>query len=559
MIARICIKNFALIENTEIEFNQGLNVLSGETGSGKSIILDALNFALGAKADKSIVRYGATECIVSAEFTQINSQVKEVLLEQDIECDDDIVIVKRKFNLDGKSSIKINGETATVSMLRKITSKLVDIHGQSEHFYLLSETNQLEVLDKFCGDELLNLKEQLKEPIDKIKTLNSNIRKLEDSTIDGERRTDILKFQIEEIESADIKENEEEELLDLRKKIINSEKIISSLSEAKGLLSDENSAVDLLAQAVKRLSQISDYSEDYSKIYQFGEELLSQIGEMEGDITDKLEQIDFSPEQADEVEKRLDLIRDIKKKYGKTIEEINLFKENAQIEYDNIVNGEKILQKWKTERDNEEKVLTSLYQKITQLRKAKAKEFSSGICEQLKTLSMKSAQFDISFSTQEGLLLNGIDKIEFNFSANLGEPLKSMSKVISGGEMSRLMLSLKCQTSSLQEIPTYIFDEIDAGISGVTAQVVAEKLADISKQKQIIAISHLPQIAAMSDTSYLIYKFEDENKTYSSIKMLDEGGKISEIIRLIGGDDSSESAKIHAREMLNKANAYKTK
>ena len=558
MIARICIKNFALIENTEIEFSQGLNVLSGETGSGKSIILDALNFALGAKADKSIIRYGATECIVSAEFTQINSQVKSVLQEQDIECEDDIVIVKRKFTLEGKSLIKINGETATVSMLRKITSRLVDVHGQSEHFYLLSEENQLEVLDKYCGEQLIALKENLKEPIEKIKTLNASIKNLENSTVDGERRTDILKFQIEEIEGADLKENEEEDLLDLRKKIINSEKIISSLSEAKSLLSDENSVVDLFAQAVKRLSQISDYSAEYSKIYQQGEEILSQLAEIESDVGDRLEQIDFSPEQADEVEKRLDLIRDIKKKYGKTLEEIIAFKENAQTEYDNIINGEQTLQKWRAQKAQEEEKLNSLYSKITKLRKEKAKEFSNGICNELKTLSMKSAQFDISFSVQEGLSLNGIDQIEFMFSANLGEPLKPMSKVISGGEMSRLMLSLKRQTSSLQEIPTYIFDEIDAGISGVTAQVVAEKLANISKEKQIIAISHLPQIAAMSDTSYLIYKFEDQNKTYSNIKMLDEKGKISEIIRLIGGDENSQSAQTHAKEMLDKANAFKT-
>lgn len=559
MIARINIKNFALIENTEIEFNQGLNVLSGETGSGKSIILDAINFALGAKADKSIIRYGATECIVSAEFTQVGLQVKNALSEQDIECDDDTVIIKRKFNLDGKSLIKINGETATVGMLRKITSRLVDVHGQSEHFFLLSEDNQLEVLDKYCGEQLISLKEKLIDPIQIIKNLNNNIKKLEDSTIDGERRTDILKFQIDEIESADLKENEEEELLVLKKKILNSEKIISSLSEAKGVLSEENCVIDLFAQAVKRLSQISDYSEEYSKTYQFSEEVLSQLSEIEADITDKLEQIDFSPEQADEVEKRLDIIRDIKKKYGKTLEEVNLFKQNAQIEYDNIINGEQTLEKWRKEKEQQLAILTKIYQEISSLRKQKAKEFSNGICEQLKTLSMKSAQFDICFTEEEGLNLNGIDKIEFMFSANLGEPLKSMAKVISGGEMSRLMLSLKCQTSALQEIPTYIFDEIDAGISGLTAQVVAEKLADISKEKQIIAISHLPQIAAMSDTSYLIYKYEDEVKTYSNIKMLDDNGKILEIIRLIGGDENSESAKIHAKEMLDKAKVYKTK
>ncbi len=559
MISRISIKNFALIDSTEIELSEGLNVLSGETGSGKSIILDALNFALGAKADKSVIRHGATECVVSAEFIKINSKVQQVLNELDIEYDDS-VLIKRKFTLEGKSSIKINGETATVGMLRKVTSKLVDIHGQSEHYYLLNDSNQLEVLDKYCGEPLIDLKEKLAEPISAVKELNLKIKKISDSTVDGARRTDILKFQIDEIEQADLKENEEEDLLDTRKKIINAEKIISSLSEAKGFLSEENCSIDLLAQAVKRLSQISDYSEDFSHIYDLGESILSQISELEGEISDNLEQIDFSPEQADELEKRLDLVRDIKKKYGKTLKEINNFKENAIIEYENIINGGKILENLQAQLSTEQEKLNKIYAKITSLRKEKASAFTHSVTNELKSLSMKSAVFDIELTqSEESLSLNGTDRVEFMFSANLGEPLKPMSKVISGGEMSRLMLALKCETSAFQEIPTYIFDEIDAGISGVVAQVVAEKLADISKNKQIIAISHLPQIAAMADASYLIYKFEDQTKTYSSIVPLDEQGKLGEIVRLIGGDINSESAKEHAKELITKANQYKFK
>jgi len=557
MISRISIKNFALIENTEIELSNGLNVLSGETGSGKSIILDALNFALGAKADKSIIRYGSNECVVSAEFINLNSRVEEVLNELDIEFDDSVVI-KRKFTIEGKSSIKINGETATVGMLKKITSKLVDVHGQSEHYYLLNESNQLEVLDKYCGEELVLLKEKLVEPIAKIKEINAKIKKLSDSTLDGARRTDILKFQIDEIEQADLKENEEENLLEIRKKVINAEKIISSLLEAKSCISNENSAIDLFSQAVKKLSQISDFSEDYSRIYELGENILSQLGELEGEISDNLDQIDFSPEQADEIQNRLDLIRDIKKKYGKTLEEINSFKENAIIEYDNIINGGKTLEKLENELSKEHSNLNKIYSSITNLRKEKSKVFTQNVTNELKSLSMKSANFSIELSEdEEKLSLNGVDRAEFIFSANLGEPLKPMSKVISGGEMSRLMLALKCQTSALQEIPTYIFDEIDAGISGQVAQVVAEKLVDISKNKQIIAISHLPQIASMADSSYLIFKFEDETKTYSTITKLDEQGKLGEIIRLIGGDSNSESAKAHAKELLDRANAYK--
>ncbi len=559
MISRISIKNFALIENTEIELSSGLNVLSGETGSGKSIILDALNFALGAKADKSIIRYGASESVVSAEFINLNPRVEEVLSELDIEFDDSIII-KRKFTLEGKSSIKINGETATVGMLRKITSRLVDVHGQSEHYFLLSEANQLEVLDKYCGEELSELKEKLLNPIANIKELNAKIKKLSDSTLDGERRTDILKYQIEEIEQADLKENEEEGLLDLRKKIINAEKIITALYESKNFISEECGVIDLISQASKRLSQISDYSEDYSRIYDLVENILSQTNELEVEIGQALDQIDFSPEQADEIEKRLDLVRDIKKKYGKTLEQINQFKENAIIEYDNIINGGKTLEKLNASLEQEQKTLNNIYSQISKLRQDKALSFTEKVTRELRCLSMKSAVFDIELTRSEEVLsTNGADKAQFMFSANLGEPLKPMSKVISGGEMSRLMLALKCETSSLQEIPTYIFDEIDAGISGMVAQVVAEKLADISKNKQIIAISHLPQIAAMADASFLIFKYEDENKTYSTIQSLDKQGKLGEIIRLIGGDNSSESAKAHAEELIEKANVYKLK
>lgn len=556
MISRIIIKNFALIEHTEIEFNNGLNVLSGETGSGKSIILDALNFALGAKADKSVIRYGTSECYVSAEFTDISRELKNIFEELDIECEDTVVI-KRKFTQEGKSSIKINGETATVGMLKKITSKLVDVHGQSEHYYLLSETNQLEVLDKYCGEELQKLKNQLVEPLQEIKIIKEKIAKLSDSTVDGERRTEILKFQIDEIENADLKENEEDELVELRKKIINAEKIITALSESKAFLEEENACQDLLAQAVKRILNISNYSQEYEKIGELGEEILSKLSDFSSLISDQLDSVDFSQEQAEEIENRLDLIRDIKRKYGQTLEEINRFKETALEEYENIVNGGIVLEKLNKQLSEQLNKVDKLYNKITSLRQNKATIFSQKVTERLKELSMKSAVFSVEFSKEEKLSLNGVDKIEFTFSANKGEPLKSMAKVISGGEMSRLMLALKCEISALQEIPTYIFDEIDAGISGLVAQTVAERLYFISKNKQIIAISHLPQITAMSDTSYLIYKYEDENKTYSSIKTLDNLGKVAEIVRLIGGDLNSSSAVAHANDMLEKAKNFK--
>jgi len=558
MISRISIKNFALIEHTEIDFNNGLSVLSGETGSGKSIILDALNFALGAKADKSIIRYGSQECSVLAEFSSISKSVKEVLAELDIEAEDEIV-VKRKFTLEGKSSIKINGETATVGMLKKITSKLVDVHGQSEHYSLLSETNQLEILDKYCGEKLIVLKEKLVSPIKEIKSITEEIQKLSNLTINGQSRTDLLKYQIQEIENADLKQGEEESLLELKKQINNSEKILSALAEAKAYLSEDSASCDLLSYALKKLSSIAEYSQNYSCLLDEGEEILSSLSDFSCRISDLLEEIDFSQDQANEIEERLDLIKQIHNKYGLTVEDVNDFKERAIIELDSIINGEKIVAQLSNKLSVIEKELENLYKEISAIRQEKAKEFSEKITRELKNLSMQSAEFSIGFSLEDKKLdYNGLDKIEFLFSANKGEPLKSMSKVISGGEMSRLMLALKTEISSLQDIPTYIFDEIDVGISGNVAQTVAERLYNISKNTQIIAISHLPHITAMSDTSYLIYKYEDESKTYSNIKQLDEKGKIEEIVRLIGGSVNSESAVAHATDLLNNAKKIKS-
>ncbi len=556
MIQKISIKNFALIDNTEIEFNSGLNVLSGETGSGKSIIIDAINFALGAKADKSCIRFGSQECLVTVNFSVDNDEVKQVLNDFDIEFDDEL-IVKRKFTVEGKSSIKVNGETVTGGMLKKITSCLVDVHGQSEHYSLLDKENQLSVLDKYCGQELSDLKQRLLSPVAQMKKTLSELKRLSANS-DGERRLDILKYQIEEIEKVDIRKGEEENLLEERKIIVNAEKIADSLGEAYSLLSGEDKGVDAIVSAGRRISQLLSFGEKYSQIYDGLENAISILNEQTYAVKDLLDGLDYSEQKADEIEKRLDEIRDLKRKYGGSYEAVQEFLKSAQREVDEIVNSTEIVEKLNSDKTKLEKELNEIYSEITNCRKKYALKFCKSVTESLKTLAMQSATFEISFTEkQDSLSLNGRDEIEFLFSANKGEPLKNMAKTISGGEMSRFMLALKSEISAMNGISTYIFDEIDAGISGQVALTMAKKFAEIALHKQIIAISHLAIMTAMSDTSFLIYKFENETKTYSTIKVLDYNGKINEIIRLVGGQNDSEIAKTHAENMIKQATEYK--
>lgn len=556
MIQKISIKNFALIDNTEIEFNNGLNVLSGETGSGKSIIIDAINFALGAKADKSCIRFGSQECLVTVNFSVDNDEVKQVLNDFDIEFDDEL-IVKRKFTIDGKSSIKVNGETVTGGMLKKITSCLVDVHGQSEHYSLLDKENQLSVLDKYCGQELSDLKQRLVCPVTQMKKTLSELKRLSANS-DGERRLDILKYQIKEIEKVDMRNGEEENLLEERKIIVNAEKIADSLGEAYSLLSGEDKGVDAIVSAGRRISQLLSFGDKYSQIYDGLENAISILNEQTYAVKDLLDGLDYSEQKADEIEKRLDEIRDLKRKYGGSYEAVQEFLKSAQREVEEIVNSAEIVEKLNSDKIKLEKELNEIYAEITNCRKKYALKFCKSVTESLKTLAMQSATFEISFTEkQDSLSLNGRDEIEFMFSANKGEPLKNMAKNISGGEMSRFMLALKSEISAINGISTYIFDEIDAGISGQVALTMAKKFAEIALHKQIIAISHLAIMTAMSDNSFLIYKFENETKTYSTIKALDYNGKINEIIRLVGGQNDSEIAKTHAENMIKQASDYK--
>lgn len=558
MLKTLYLKNIALVDEAEIAFSEGLNVLSGETGAGKSVILDSIDFVLGAKADKGMIRSGQSECSVRAEFTCEPELLRPVLEELDLEESDTLLIVRR-LNADGRGSLKVNGCPMTATMLRKLTSQLVDVHGQSEHFFLLKETNQLRLLDQIAGteQERVEVASLLKERRAYAKKFSS----LGGDEGERERRADILRFQIDELENAALKEGEEEELTALRTKYQNAEKILGGLKTVRDALLSDGGASDAVNTAHRGLISIEKYG-DYAALSDRLESAIAEIEDIGETAESFAEELDIDEREAERVENRLDEIKSLKKKYGGSVEEALMFLTRAKEELQLLENSAEECEKLKVLLDGNAKKLYSACVALTKKRKEGAEGFTRRVTEELKTLNIPSARFEIAFDpySEEDLPranAEGLDRVKFLFSANAGEPVKELGKIISGGEMSRFMLAVKAQLSSIGTIGTYIFDEIDAGIGGKTARVVAEKFADIAKTTQIIAVSHLAQIAAFADRQFLIEKKEEGGRTFSRIRPLEEEERAGELVRLLSGEQGG-SALMHAEELLKNARAYRS-
>lgn len=557
MLLNLYIKNIALIEEGDIQFDKKLNVLSGETGSGKSVILDSINFVLGSKADKTMIRYGTDEAVVRAEFTiDDNPVVRDVLKEFDIEADDTLLI-SRRMSQDGRGNIKVNGVSVTASMLKQIASHLVDVHGQSEHFFLLSEANQLSVVDSLCGEKLLSCKGELKKLLDYKKDCRAKIKELGGNEQERAQRLDLLSYQINEIEQAEVKIGEIEELKALKKVIDNAEKVLSALSAVKNILSEDNGCVDLLSAAQRQSASVYDYGTEYAEISDRLENLSVEAEDIANSVTDLIDEFSFDEEEAVRIEERLSIYKNLTKKYGADEEEILNFLDNARKSYDSLNDAAAELEKLNVEIEKNDVKILKLCNEITSIRKETCDVFCADVVEQLKTLNIPNASFSVDFTPYDGVSdvvsANGADKICFMFSANKGEPAKPLSKVISGGEMSRFMLAVKTKLKGINGITTYIFDEIDAGISGVTAKSVADKFVSISSETQIIAVSHLPQVCAAASSQFLISKSDVNSKTLTNVKILNRAERVEELVRLTGGI-SSDAARLHADELLKQFN-----
>lgn len=562
MLSQLIIKNVALIESATIRFSEGLNVLSGETGAGKSVILDSVNFVLGAKADKTMIRHGESECFVKAEFDLTeDSKAVSILREMDVETEGEIII-SRRFSESGKSNIKINGNTVTASMLRKVTDCLVDVHGQSEHFFLLKECNQLKTLDMAIGASIQEKKSKLEALISQKKSVDERITMLGGDEQQRGRRLDMLSYQLEEIETIALREGEEEELIVKRNKINNLEKIINAIREASIAFESDGGILDGLRRAKREFSSIARLDEQYNAVFERLETLFIDAEDISETLLDFAEDLYFDENEAQAIEDRLDAIKGLKKKYGKDLAEINVYYKTIQAEYELLNDCEGQFSKLMEERARLNALIYQVCLEITLIRKTFSETFCNDVTQELKTLNIASARFEIAFGEYtegdvEHVDRNGLDRICFLFSANAGEPLKPLGKIISGGEMSRFMLALKTRLSKVNEICTYLFDEIDAGISGKTAKVVGEKFAKIAKGTQIIAVSHLAQIAVMSDSEFLIEKREEAGKTHTIVRELSKIEKRDEIVRLLGGDKNDAYAYKHADELLKQADDLK--
>ncbi len=555
MLKRLCVKNVALIAAADIEFDEKLNILSGETGSGKSVILDSINFVLGSKADKTMIRYGEQELSVRAEFVvDEKSDAIKALDELDIESDGEIVITRR-YGLDGKGAIKINGNAVSAAMLKGVTQHLVDVHGQSEHFFLLSENNQLKVVDGLLGEKVEKIKSSLNGLLARKRELKAKKAKFGGDPAERERQLDILNYQIREIENADLREGEFDELKSRQNLIANTEKILTALNSVCSAFTDDNGCLDAISIAKHGVGGISSISENYTKLYERIESVGLELADISETAADLASELNFDAREAQEIDERITLIKNLKKKYGAEESEILKFLQAAKEKAELISDGAELTEKFTAEIAECDAEIYKECVKLTNLRKTQAAEFCKSVVTELKSLNIPDAAFSVKFNDYDESnanlnSANGSDEIEFLFSANKGEPQKPLNKVISGGEMSRFMLAVKTILKGVNGISTYIFDEIDAGISGFTAKTVAEKFVTIARDTQIIAVSHLAQVCAASDAQFLIYKEEESGKTLTKIKKLDEESKLGEIVRLTGSVNST-AARQHAEELIN--------
>lgn len=556
MIIELSIKNFAIIDNLKINFTKGFNVLTGETGTGKSIIVESIGMILGQRANRNLVRSGKDKAILEGVFYLENPQKINMILDRyGIDKDpENYLIITREIFSNGRSVSRVNGRTVTLIMLNDITSNLVDIHGQYEHQSLLQIENHIKLIDTFGDYELKRLLEQVEG---KYKELSQEKRKLKDLTLDSierDREMDLLKYQIEEIENSNLDKLDEEELLSEYNKISNIKEIEMVLGETANIMKDDGynnySIVDSINRCISNMNKIKGYGEEFEEYGKTLEYINYELQDLYRNIVNYLEKLDMDNERLMELEERIDTINKLKRKYGNSIDEILQYKDKIKERYNVLLNVEQAIEKINTNISIMEEELSHNCSKLTDLRKKISKSIEKMITQELKDLNMNNVVFKVDFKRLERFTEIGWDKIEFLISTNKGEDLKPLSQIVSGGEMSRIMLAFKRILADYDNIPTLIFDEIDTGISGRTGQVVGEKMKMISKNHQVICISHLPQIAALADTHFLIDKETVDDKTTTIVRKLEDEERIDELSRLLGGVDLTDTTKLHAKEML---------
>lgn len=556
MLSYIHIKNIAIIEELEVEFNNGLNVLTGETGVGKSIIINAINFALGARASKDLIRKGSTSASCEMIFSLNEENVNEILKLENIDVEDNEIVISRTLSDSGKNIFKINGTVVSSSVMKSITSKIIDIHGQHEHQSLFDASKHIDVLDRFAKKDIMPIKEELINKYEEYKDVKNKIENLLGNDEDRERKIDILEYQISEIEDANLKFGEDKELEEKRNILLNSDRIVSGTNNAHEALevSDDN-----IIKAIKELERLVKIDEKFVSMIESLNESQIIVSDIRNSLSSYTDNFYFDPKEQEMIEERLDLIDKLKRKYGSEIENVIDYLNSKKEELDEIYNSEELLNDLKKKKKSLEDEIITLSNKLTEVRTKAANEAKQKIEINLKDLEMKNAKFDIMISKKDTFNANGMDEIEFLFSSNLGEEVKALDKIASGGEISRVMLAIKNVLAGNDEIQILVFDEIDTGISGRAAQAVAEKMMQLATAHQILCITHLPQIAAMADYHYEISKREKDGRTISSIELLDYEEQAKELARLVTGAEMTETALNHAKELKKQADDIKNK
>jgi len=557
MLRRIHIRNIALIEEQAIEFNDGFSVMTGETGAGKSIIIESFNFVLGERASRELIKFGAQKASVEAAFTLSQTEpVVEVLREMDLLPEDEELVLYRELSQAGKNVCRVNGMLVSTAMLKQIGDALIDIHGQHAHQSLLNAKRHLSMLDSFAGAEAKTLIDAVSESY---RTASAAKRALQDSEMNERERAqkcDLYAYQIKEIRDANLQDGEEESLTEERNKLRNAHTIMESLGEGAECLSGEMGALSQLSTALRDMERISDCGSEYAALTERLRETYYALEDAAYTLRDQRDTFSYDPETLDQIEWRLETISRLKRKYGSSIAEILSYADSIEEEYQKLLTFEERKEQLQADYDAALASYTGFAERLSAVRKTAGERLAAELLPELADLGMPSAAFSVQTERLSGDLpsASGFDSVEFLLSANRGEPLKPLARVASGGEISRIMLAFKKVLASADGIPTMVFDEIDTGVSGRIGTALAVKMREIAAEHQVLCVTHLAQIAAHAHTQYLIHKEVIGDRTVSSAERLDDDARRAEIARIMGGDPEDPVALQHAAQLLSAAN-----
>jgi len=553
MLTELHITNFALVEDLRVEVGEGFNVLTGETGAGKSIIVDAMSAALGERTGSEVIRTGAEKCVVEAVFDATGSpDAVRAAVDYGFEPEDGLLILSREITRGGRSQGRINGRPTTASVLREITGRLVDIHGQHEHQSLLSVPLHIEIFDSWCGGEVTALRDDARAVHGELAALRSERERLQTDERERARLLDLYKFQAEEIDAAKLSPGEEEDLVQERNRLANAEKLFEAASEVATALGSETGAVDGLSIASSAAERIAQMDPSMSEMLEALNTALISAQEALLAVRDYQDEIEANPARLEQMEDRLDLIRTLKRKYGDTIDDILRYSADLAGKIDELAHSEERSIELDSRIGELAAQLRDISGRLTSVRKKAAPAFEKAVERELADLAMEKTRFEVSIHPAEPGP-NGADSVEFLISPNPGEPVKPLAKIASGGELSRIMLALK-SVAKRAEVPTLVFDEIDTGIGGRTAQVLGDKLASLARKCQVLCVTHLPQVASKADRHLSVGKVVEGGRSHVKVRVLDGEDRVCELARMLGAEEGSEIAAQHAREMLSLAN-----